>query len=68
MHGVHLRRRRQKDHLLLRHALRRLDGGDLRDANRDRARLVEDDSIGISERFHIVAALDENALLRRRRN
>ena len=66
MHGVHFRRRRQEDHLLLLHALSRPDGRDLRDADRDRSRLVENHGVRLGERFHVVAALDEDALLRRR--
>ena len=68
MNGVFLRRCRKQDDLLLRYALRGADERDLRHTDRQRPRLVKHNRIRTRKRLDVVAALDENAALRRRRN
>ena len=68
MHRVLLGRRREEDHLLLRDPVRRADERDLRHADCERPRLVKDDGIGARKRLDVVAALDEDAAFRRRRD
>lgn len=62
---MHLCRSREQHGFLLLYALRRLDEGNLRHTDGQRARLIEHDRIGLSKSFDVVAALDEDAALSR---
>ena len=65
---MHLCRSREQHSFLLLYALRRLDEGNLRHTDGQRARLIEHDRISLGESFDVIAALDENAAFSRRTN
>ena len=68
MDGMLLGRCREQNHFFFIDAFRRARERNLRDTDRQRARLVEHDGVRLGQRLDVVATLDEDAALRGRRN
>ena len=68
MDGMLLGRCREQNHFFFIDAFRRARERNLRDTDRQRARLVKHDGIRLGQRLDVVATLDEDAALRGRRN